>query len=198
MPTKTTRRPGTAGSTTIPDRVVWAVEQLAIQPRDRVLEIGCGPGLAVSLVCAKLGTGSITAIDRSPLQVAKTRARNRNTIERGRAQVELLSLTDAPAELGEHRFNKVFAINVNAFWTAPASSVAALLRLTSANGSVFLFYEPPGEASLRKLRASLPRLIEAQGLSIAELRTSRWGTSHGLCVVAHRDPHPAKATTDQG
>jgi protein-L-isoaspartate O-methyltransferase len=89
MPTKTTRRPGTAGSTTIPDRVVWAVEQLAIQPRDRVLEIGCGPGLAVSLVCAELGTGSITAIDRSPLQVAKARARNRNSIERGRAQIEL-------------------------------------------------------------------------------------------------------------
>ena len=47
------------------ERFVWAVDTLAPDPADRVLEVGCGHGVAVSLVCAQLTSGRITAIDRS-------------------------------------------------------------------------------------------------------------------------------------
>src|SRR5207247_4277501 len=47
-----------------------AVEELVIQPGDRVLELGCGHGVAASLVCDKLGLGGhLTAIDRSPKMI---------------------------------------------------------------------------------------------------------------------------------
>jgi protein-L-isoaspartate O-methyltransferase len=38
----------------IPKRIRWAVETLAVQPADRLLEIGGGPGLAASLICERL------------------------------------------------------------------------------------------------------------------------------------------------
>jgi hypothetical protein len=49
----------------VAERFRWAVETLDPAPSDRLLEIGCGPGVAVSLICETLSTGTITAIDRS-------------------------------------------------------------------------------------------------------------------------------------
>ena len=49
----------------IPPRLIWAVELMDPQPGDNVLEIGCGPGYGAELICQRLTTGKLFAIDRS-------------------------------------------------------------------------------------------------------------------------------------
>jgi protein-L-isoaspartate O-methyltransferase len=66
---RTGRRTGgpRASMSNVAPRIRWSVEQLDVQPDDRLLEVGCGHGVAVSLVCQTLGGGTIHAIDRSPV-----------------------------------------------------------------------------------------------------------------------------------
>lgn len=65
------------------ERFVWAVDTLEVRPADRLLEVGCGHGVAVSLVCERLTTGTITAIDRSPKMIEMATRRNREHVDAG-------------------------------------------------------------------------------------------------------------------
>jgi len=168
-----------------PERARWAVELLHVRPSDHVLEIGCGPGYAVALVCARLTRGTITAIDRSPVAVARARERNRACIAAGRVHIEHASL--ATAALGR-RFRKAFAINVNAFWTSPPAALEALARLVHPQGSAYLVYEPPTAGRLRALRDSLPARLEENGFRVTAVRVERFRSSYGLCVIGHAPP----------
>ena len=106
------------------ERFVWAVDTLEVRPADRLLEVGCGHGVAVSLVCERLTTGTITAIDRSPKMIEIATRRNREHVDAGRAVLEAIALEDA--DLGDRRFDKVFAFNVAPFWQQPEAALGAV------------------------------------------------------------------------
>ena len=87
-----------------------AVEALDVQPGDRVLELGCGHGVAASLVCERLGPeGHLTAIDRSRKMIDAASSRNAEHVQAGLA--EFICTTFEEAELSGRRFDKVFGIH---------------------------------------------------------------------------------------
>lgn len=125
---------------TIPPRIRWAVELMDVQPNDQVLEIGCGPGAGAELICAKLETGRLFAIDRSESGVDRTKRRNARYVEAGRLTVRQIDL--ATLRVPVKRLNKVFAFNVNLFWVRDcADEVALLHERVVPGGAVYLFYE---------------------------------------------------------
>jgi protein-L-isoaspartate O-methyltransferase len=69
--------------------VRWAVETLAVQPPDRVLETGCGSGVAAAMVCGRLVEGRMLAIDRSSIQIERARRRNEPHLASGRLQTHV-------------------------------------------------------------------------------------------------------------
>lgn len=125
---------------TIPPRIRWAVDLMDVQPNDQILEIGCGPGAGAELICARLETGKLFAIDRSESGVDRTRRRNAKYVESGRLIVRQIDL--ATLRVPVKRLAKVFAFNVNLFWVRKcADEVALLHERVVPGGSVFLFYE---------------------------------------------------------
>ncbi|GAA3468768.1 class I SAM-dependent methyltransferase [Nonomuraea roseola] len=163
----------------VPQRLSWAVETLAVAPGDRLLEIGCGPGVAVSLVCDLLTTGTITAVDRSATAVERAGARNARHLESGRARILRASLEEL--RLDGERFDKVFAVNVNLFWTRdPARELAHISSLLAYGGELSLFYEPPSAERASALAADLTRTLSSHGLTPTVVR----GGERLVCVRA--------------
>lgn len=109
------------------ERHRWAVEILRVRPDDRVLEIGCGHGVAVALVAERLtGSGRITAIDRSAKMARAARERNRTHLAAGRADVRQVALDRADFPAGS--FDKVFAAHVGTLWRGPFAEPHACCR----------------------------------------------------------------------
>lgn len=179
-----------------PVRVVWGVAQMAVHPADHLLEIGCGAGYAVALIAPTLMTGTITAIDRSPLQVQKAEQRNAAHVAAGRARFAHCSLAQAPTAL-VGRFSKVFAINVNAFWTEPKANFDSLRMLLRPQGLAYLIQEPPTAAALSKQQRTLPELARAHGFHVHSVRTDSPQAQRFLCVLqaAPVDDAPAPTVT---
>ena len=68
---------------------------LGVKPADRLVEIGCGHGVAVSLIGERLAGGRIPAIDRSEAMVETAVRRNRTNLPSGKAALRTVALDDA-------------------------------------------------------------------------------------------------------
>jgi SAM-dependent methyltransferase len=163
----------------IPDRIAWAVDTLGIAPADQVLEIGCGHGLAVPLVCKKLGRGTLIAIDRSPKMIEAAERRNRALVAAGKVRFETVALADA--NFGRRRFSKIFAINVNLFWIDPGAELPVVRNLLRPGGAFYLFYEPPSATQLKPIATKLACNLEGGGFIMDR---SIVGTKGRLYLVA--------------
>ena len=123
------------------ERLRAVVEQLDIRLDDRVLEIGCGHGVAATLVCERLDAGHLTAIDRSPKMIEAAKRRNASYIEAGKAEFLIASLENL--DLGDRRFDRIFAVRVGLFHREPKGARALAQRWLAPGGAVLAFFDSP-------------------------------------------------------
>jgi trans-aconitate methyltransferase len=169
------------------ERLVWAVDVLAVEPTDRLLEIGCGHGVAVSLVCEKLDGGTITAIDRSAKMIEMARKRNADHVDSGVASFQTASLDQA--DLGDARFDKIFAINVGLFWRRrPVRELTILRDHLAPKRLLYLFHEQPPRSTAPPIAASVPAVLENSGFTVTEILTQDLGRTRVGCVIAGDGP----------
>ncbi len=127
------------------ERLRSVVEQLDIRPDDRVLEIGCGHGVAATLVCERLEEGHLTAVDRSAKMIQAATRRNAAYIAAGRAEFLVSTLEDL--DLEDRRFDKIFAVRVGLFHREPEHARGIAERWLASGGGVFVFFDLPSGPS---------------------------------------------------
>jgi SAM-dependent methyltransferase len=115
------------------DRIRDFVDALPLRSGLRVLEIGCGPGVAARLVAARVAPGMILAIDRSARAVAQARAASAAEIAAGLMMVRQRTVEDFALEDGEAPFDLAFAMRVGALdGRHPELERSALERIGAA------------------------------------------------------------------
>jgi ubiquinone/menaquinone biosynthesis C-methylase UbiE len=174
-------------SAPVPERIAWAVDRLDVRPTDRILEIGCGRGVAVEQICAGLSGGQIHAIDRSAKAIEAAEQRNARCMASGVATFDTVALEHA--DLGDASFNKVLAINVNLFWTRnPAAELTAIRRALTPSGHLYLVYEPPTADRAAELADRIRPQLDANGFAtrMATAETSKGASLLALTALAIR------------
>jgi trans-aconitate methyltransferase len=166
-----------------PERIRWAVEVLSAQPKEKILEIGCGNGHAVELICKQLTTGKIVGIDRSAKAIHTAEANNPRCVNSGKAQ--FLNAALAEIKLNE-RFDKIFAVNVNVFWTRPEREIAALRPLMNKRSRLYLFYDSPSASQLEKVIENGKKHLEAEKFEIVDALRKRLTSNYSVCIMAKK------------
>lgn len=143
----------------ISSRLAEIVAALPLRPGMRVLEIGCGPGVAARAVLQRIGSGHVTAIDRSPKAIAQAKAGSALEIASGQPEFRCVAIEDFVLAQGEQAYDLAFAVRVGALdGRHPDVGRVALDRLRQAlapNGRLFIDGgDPLQEVDLAGLRAA--------------------------------------------
>jgi len=113
------------------------IDYMAVQPGERLFEIGYGPGVGINLIMNKFDSCTIHGIDFSELMTIKAKQKNLKFINDNKVLLEFGDFLDADIKTGG--FDKVYFANVIYFWDdiqKPFIKIYSLLR----NGGSLFFY----------------------------------------------------------
>lgn len=119
----------------------YTFQFLQVQPADRVLEIGFGPGEAIAEAARLTPKGFVAGIDHSEAMLKMATERNRRAVAEDRVELTLGDARGLPYPDGG--FDKVFAVNVFHFWPEPAIELAECRRVLKPGGRVLFYLTHP-------------------------------------------------------
>ena len=114
------------------ERNIWAVGLLDVQPHDRVLEIGFGPGIAIQELARQATSGLVVGVDHSEVMVRQAQKRNAAAVRAGRVDLRLGSAEALPGF--DEPFDKILAVNSLMFWDDPVARLKELHDLLRPGG----------------------------------------------------------------
>ncbi|HEY9755621.1 MAG TPA: methyltransferase domain-containing protein [Oculatellaceae cyanobacterium] len=85
----------------------WGLSLLTIQPGDRILEIGFGPGVTVGKAAAT--AAEVVGVNHSELMVRQATLRNKDLIDSGKLKLMLGSVETLKPDVG--LFDKIYSMN---------------------------------------------------------------------------------------
>jgi len=141
------------------ERNIWAVGLLDVQPHDRVLEIGFGPGIAIQEFARRATNGLVVGVDHSEVMVQQARKRNAAAVRAGRVDLRLGSAETLPRF--DAPFDKILAVNSLLFWDDPVARLKELHDRLRPGGQIAIVYQPRGPGSTDEVAARTGRQIAA-------------------------------------
>lgn len=137
----------------------WTVDLLGLEPDLAVLELGCGPGLALLRCAERMPAGRVMGLDHSEVMVRQARRRLSRSIRDGRAEVHLGGVADVASQT--RQFDRVFSLNVVQFVPDQAGLFRAIRSCLQPNGMAATTYQPRTDSPSREQAVDMADRVSA-------------------------------------
>ena len=113
------------------------IKDLNLQPQNKVLEIGFGPGIGIQMIAEQCPTCTIEGIDFSKLMYKRATRYNKQYIEEGKVQLQYGDFLTA--SVAHNDYDKIFCLNVVYFWNELMAPFGKVLSLLKKGGSFHVY-----------------------------------------------------------
>lgn len=161
-----------------------AMDALEVQPTDHVLDLGCGPGRALSELAAKAARGRAVGADPSELMAEIAVDRNRKLVRAGRVDVAVAGAEALP--FPDASFDKVLCVHVVYFWPDLDRGLHEIRRVLRPGGRLVLLFRTSADAA--SVHSFPPEVYRFRSIEDVEAAARR----AGLTIAASpAGPEPA-------
>jgi ubiquinone/menaquinone biosynthesis C-methylase UbiE len=166
----------------------WAVSLLDVQPTDRVLEIGFGPGVAIAELAGRATRGQVYGIDHSEVMVGQASRRNAAAIRAHRVVLVHASVVQVPS-FGDP-LDAILAVNSVGYWPNPAERLHELRRLLRPQGRIALVSQPRCRGATGHTTAQAARQLQdlLSQAGFTQIRTETLGLDPPVACVLANNP----------
>ncbi|MEO4041165.1 class I SAM-dependent methyltransferase [Hoeflea sp. CAU 1731] len=173
------------------ERSRWTVDLLKLQEGQDILEIGCGPGLALENCLAVLSAGRIVGIDHSELMIRQARRRLHSDIESGRLELRNGGLERLADETDA--YDRIFSINVIQFLGDMDQTFALLHNRLKPGGVCATTLQPRNQGATResalKAARSMSCAMEKAGFDDVASHELPMEPTPAICVTGVKADH---------
>lgn len=118
---------------------LWAVYTMEIQEKERILEVGFGPGVAIQEMAKQVKDGFIAGVDYSELMVSKAQERNQKLVQEGKVDLRKANANQLPDY--EKAFDKILTVNNIMYWERPIEALHDLKNKLKQGGQISIVFQ---------------------------------------------------------
>lgn len=142
-----------------------AIEALQVRPGHNVIDIGCGHGRSLALLCERGAGGRVVGIDPSPLMVEIARRRNRRLVRTGQCKVVAASAEALP--FTGAAFDRALCVHVVYFWPDLHAGFSEIARVLKPGGRLALLFRTKDDPATQAFPPDIYRFTSAAEMSAA-------------------------------
>jgi ubiquinone/menaquinone biosynthesis C-methylase UbiE len=166
-----------------------ALNLLALADDARVVEVGCGPGVAIKALAASAPSGSVTGIDPASEMRTQARLRNRAAVNAGRVTVLAGSAEALPVD-GTAVFTHYLSMYSVAFWQSVERGLREAHRVLVPGGRLVIITRPARHAAPASRAEQIAQLGRAVGFDEIAAGERSLGRRRVELVTARKPGEP--------